>query len=76
MLSDRVLLSSAEARVEEITSGSVGVFELAQIGRSGHTEPKSAFMRLMVSHGWSTRSPITDTQQGERDCGGGVHEIS
>ena len=30
MLSDRVELSSAEARVEEIKGGSVGVFEVSQ----------------------------------------------
>ena len=30
MLSDRVQLSSAEARVEEIKGGTVGVFELSQ----------------------------------------------
>ena len=33
-------------------------------------------MGLMASHGWSIRSPITDTPQGERDCGGGGGEIS
>ena len=37
MLSDRVWLPSAEARVEGIKGGSVGVFELAQTGRSRHT---------------------------------------
>ena len=31
MLSDRVELSSAEARVEQITGGSVGVFELTHM---------------------------------------------
>ncbi len=68
LLSDRVELSSAEARVEEIVGGSLGVF-----GGMRHrcharprTEPKSAFLRLMVSHGWSTRSPTMDTPQGER----------
>ena len=50
MLSDRVWLSSAEARVEEIKGGSAGVLELGQTARARtHTEPKSAFMRLMVS---------------------------
>ena len=73
MLPDRVQLSCAEARVEEIKDGSVGVFELIHPDRSRtHTEPKSA-MRLMVSHGWNTTSPNTDTSQGERDC---VGEIS
>ena len=37
MLSDRVQLSFAEARVEEIKGRPVGVFELAQAGRSRHT---------------------------------------
>ena len=32
MLSGRVKLSSAEARVEEIKGGSVGVLEAAQVG--------------------------------------------
>ena len=47
MLSDRVQLSSAEAReearVEEIVGGSVGVLELIQkdLART-HTKPKSA----------------------------------
>ena len=50
MLSDRVELSSAEARVEEIVGGSVGVFELGYPARARtHTKPKSAFLRLMVS---------------------------
>ena len=31
MLSDRVQLSSAEARVEGIVGGSAGVFELSQL---------------------------------------------
>jgi len=36
MLSDRVQLSSAEARVEEMKGGSVGLLEAAQVGaRSG-----------------------------------------
>ena len=39
-----------------------------------HTEPKSAVLRLMVSHGWSIRSPTTDTP-GERNCVGGCGEI-
>ena len=34
MLSDRVELSSAEARVEEIKGGSVGVFELSHPARA------------------------------------------
>ena len=42
MLSDRVELSSAEARVEEIKGGSVGVFELAQTGRFRHTHQAKA----------------------------------
>ncbi len=38
--------------VEGIKGGSVGVFGLIQKDRARtHTEPKSAFMRLMVSHG-------------------------
>ena len=37
MLSDRVLLSSEEARVEEIKGGSVGVFELSQWPGLEHT---------------------------------------
>ena len=50
LLSDRVQLSSAEARVKGIKGGSVGVFELIQQDRTlAHTEPKLAFMRLMVS---------------------------
>ena len=50
MLSDRVELSSAEARVEEIQGGSVGVFELSHPARArAHTKPKSAVLRLMVS---------------------------
>jgi C-terminal processing protease CtpA/Prc len=52
LLSDRVELSSVEARVEEIQGGSVGVLELTQTGPlATHTEPKSAVLRLMVSHG-------------------------
>ena len=52
-LPDRVELSNAEARVEEIKGDSVGVREAAQVGARSHThtEPKSAFMRLMASHG-------------------------
>ena len=70
MLSDRVSLSSAEARVEEIKGGSVGVFDFSHPACARtHTKPKSAVLRLMVSDGWSIRSPITDTPQGER--GGG-----
>ena len=57
--------------------GSVGVFELSQSARllilidraRTRTKPKQAVMRLMVSHGWSKRSPTTDTPQGERDFG-------
>jgi hypothetical protein len=50
MLSDRVELSSAEARVEGIVGGSVGVLELSQSARARtHTEPNSAVLRLMVS---------------------------
>ena len=72
MLSDRVWLSSAEARVEEIKGGSFGVFELIQKDRARtHTEPKSAVMRLMVFRSWSTKFPTMDTQEGERDCVGG-----
>ena len=50
MLSDRVQLSGAEARVEKIKGGSVGVFELIHPDRARHThtEPKSAILRLMV----------------------------
>jgi len=40
-----------------------------------HTKPKSAVLRLMVSHGWCIRSPTTDTPQGERDCVGGCGAI-
>ena len=62
LLSDRVELSSAGARVEEIKGGSVGVLESFQKDRARtHTESKSAFVRLMVSHGWSIKSPVTDT---------------
>jgi hypothetical protein len=43
LLSDRVELSSAEAREEGIQGGSVGVLELIQkIALITHTEPKSA----------------------------------
>ena len=52
MLSDRIKLSSAEAHVEGIVGGSVGVGEGILTGfhaHSAHTEPKSAFMRLMIS---------------------------
>ena len=50
--------------------GSVGVFELSQSARARtHTKPKSAVLRLMVSHGWGIRSPTTDTQQVERGFG-------
>ena len=71
MLSDRVYLFSAEARVEEIKGGSGGVHELIQKDRARtHTEPKSAVLRLMVSPGWRIRSPTTNTPQGVRDCVG------
>ena len=41
LLADRIELSSAEARVEGIVGGSVGVFELSQSARARtHTEPK------------------------------------
>jgi len=57
----------AEARVEGIVGGSVGVFELIQRDRARtHTEPKSAVLRLMVSHGRSMRSPTKDTPRGTR----------
>ena len=70
MLSDRVLPSSAEARVEGKVGGNVGVFELSQSARArAHTEPMPAVLRLMLSHGWSIRSPTTNTPQGERDFG-------
>jgi len=72
LLSERVSLSSAEARAEEIKGGFVGVFELTQTGPlATHPEPKLAVMRLMPSHGWSIRPPTTDIPQGERDCVGG-----
>ena len=72
MLSGRVQLSSAEARVEEIKGGSVGCFELTQTGPlATYTEPKSAVLMLMVFHGWSIRYPTTDTRQGQRGCVGG-----
>ena len=62
----------AEARVEEIKGGSVGEFELIQKDRARtHTEPKSAVLRLLISHGWSTGSPAMDTPQGEKGCVGG-----
>ena len=49
-----------------------GCFELNHMGPlATHTEPKSAGLWLMVSHGWSIRSPSTDTPQSERDCTGG-----
>ena len=58
--------------MEEIKGGSVGVFQSFQKDRARtHTEPKAAVLRLMVSHGWSIRSPITDTSHGEKDCVGG-----
>ena len=41
------------------------MFELSQGPPLAHTPSPS--LRLMVSHGWSMRSPTTDTQQGERD---------
>ena len=47
MLSDRVKLSGAEARVEGIVGGSVGVVQKDRT--LAHTEPKSAVLRLMVS---------------------------
>ncbi len=52
MLSDCIELSSAEARVEGIVGGSVGVSEGIPIGSYSQTrtEPKSASIRLMVSH--------------------------
>ena len=44
------------------------MFDLSQSARARtHTKPKSAVLRLMVSHGWSIRSPTMDTPQGERD---------
>jgi len=62
MLSDRVQLYSAEACAEKIKGGSVGVFELIQKDRARtHTEPKSAVLKLMASHGWSIRSPTMNT---------------
>ena len=57
---------------EGIVGGSAGVFGLIKKYRARiHTEPKSAVLRLMVSHGWSIRFPAIDTPQGERDCVGG-----
>ena len=52
LLSDRVSLSSAEAREEGIQGGSLRVFGGIPIGDHAlpRTEPKSALMRLMVSH--------------------------
>ena len=45
MLSDRVWLSRAEARVKGIVGGSVGVFDLIQKDRARtHTDPKSAVL--------------------------------
>ena len=43
--------------------GSVGVLESIQKDRA-RTHTESAVLRLMVSHGWSIRSPTTDTPQG------------
>ena len=49
MLSDRVELSSAKARVEGIVGGAVGLFELIQKDRARtHTEPKLAVLRLTL----------------------------
>ena len=46
--------------------GSVGVFELIHPNRARtHTEPKSAVPRLMVSHGWSIRSPTEEEEEEE-----------
>ena len=66
LLSDRVKLSSAEARVEATKGGSVGVFELAQTGRSRHTHRTQAslyeahgilWLEYKISdHGYLTRS--------------------
>ena len=52
LLSDRVELSSAEAREEGVQGGPLGVFEPIQrtISRA-RAEPKSASIRLMVPHG-------------------------
>ena len=70
LLSDRVKLFRAEARVKGIVGDSVGVFDLIHPDRARtHNQSKSAVLRLMVSHGWSIRSPTTDTTQGERDFG-------
>ena len=44
-----------------------GCLEVTHTGPlSTHTEPKSAVVRLMVSHGWSIRSPTKDPPQGEK----------
>ena len=52
LLSDRVSLSSAEAREEGIQIGSNGAFGGIPVGDHARkrTEPKSASSRLMVSH--------------------------
>ena len=49
MFSDRVLLSSAEARVEEIKGGSVEVFEAAQVGARSPTHRTQ--VSLYEAHG-------------------------
>ena len=67
MASGSCLALHAEARVEEIKGGSVGVLELIQQDRARtHTEPKSVVLRLMVSRSWSIRSLTMNTQEGER----------
>ena len=53
------------------------MFELSQSARvRTHTKPKSAVLRLIVSHGWSIRSPNTDTPHGEKDSVWGRGETS
>ena len=59
MLSNRVELSSADARVQEMKGGSVGVFELGYPARDRtHIEPNTAFMRIVVPSGRNTLRPF------------------
>ena len=54
----------------------LGWFDLTHMDPlATHAEPKSAVLRLVVSHGWRMRSPTMDTPQGERNCVGGCGEI-
>ena len=75
MLSDRVYLSSAEARVEEIKGGSVGVVELCLHGGSARWAYKSGSIAKCEDH-LGTSPPQAENMNGVRHGVSGVQGLA